>query len=277
MLFRSNALKHASDDVKNDSDVVMEAVMQNGLALEHASEDLKESLEVTVAAIINNHDSGNFSYIDDDSKRKIMDLEALMKSGEPGNEGIRNVNDDLINLIHHIRTLDKIEQEILKDLVGVLFFVVQSGRFLQYFTDFQCNVDVVQAAVRQEGLVLAYASKDLKSDRDVVLTAVRQDGTALAYASGELRADNTLVAEAKKSTPCPFGFPIEFMRDTSGELRAGSTLVAEAGSGARDNQATSEMDMHYPSTVVQHFSSSGPTAGVFETVDGKSIKLSGRP
>lgn len=251
--------------------------MHDGLALEHASEDLKGSLEVTVAAIINNRDSGNFSYIDDDSKRKIMDLEALMKSGEPGNEGIRNVNDDLSNLIHHIRTLGEIEQEILKDPVGVLFFVVQNGRFLQYFTDFQCNVDVVQAAVRQEGLVLAYASKDLKSDRDVVLAAVKQNGDALKYASSELCADNTLVAEAKKNTPNPFGFPIESMRDTSGELRAGSTLVAEAGSGGRDNQATSEMGMCYPSTVGRQFPSSGPTAGVFTIVDNKHIKLIGRP
>jgi hypothetical protein len=45
------ALEYASDDLKNDREVVLAAVQQNGLALEYASDDLKNDREVVLAAV----------------------------------------------------------------------------------------------------------------------------------------------------------------------------------------------------------------------------------
>ena len=52
------------------------------------------------------------------------------------------------------------------------------------------------AKVRQDGLKLYHAPKELRADREVVLAAVRQDGLALCYASAELRADREIVFAA---------------------------------------------------------------------------------
>jgi histidinol phosphatase-like PHP family hydrolase len=49
--------------------------------------------------------------------------------------------------------------------------------------------EVVLAAVKQNGLALEYASKELQNDREVVLAAVKQDGRALEYASDELKSE----------------------------------------------------------------------------------------
>jgi len=47
----------------------------------------------------------------------------------------------------------------------------------------------VLEAVKQNGLALEYASKELQNDRDVVLAAVKQCGEALRYASDELKSE----------------------------------------------------------------------------------------
>ena len=47
-------------------------------------------------------------------------------------------------------------------------------------------------AVRNDGLVLEYASDTLKADREVVLEAVRNFGSTLKFASEELQNDPEL-------------------------------------------------------------------------------------
>ena len=54
----------------------------------------------------------------------------------------------------------------------------------------------VLARVREDGLVLRFASVELEADRQVVLAAVAQYGYALAYASVELKDDREVVLAA---------------------------------------------------------------------------------
>ena len=44
-------LEYASDRLKNNKEIVLEAVKQNGLALEYASDRLKNNEEIVVTAI----------------------------------------------------------------------------------------------------------------------------------------------------------------------------------------------------------------------------------
>ena len=46
------ALEYASDELKNDKEVVMIAVAQNGWALEYASDEMKSDKEVATAAVM---------------------------------------------------------------------------------------------------------------------------------------------------------------------------------------------------------------------------------
>ena len=55
--------------------------------------------------------------------------------------------------------------------------------------DLRTNAVLVTAAVRQNGLALAYADPSLINDIEIVKIAVSQNGRALAF-SGELMRDN---------------------------------------------------------------------------------------
>ena len=52
----------------------------------------------------------------------------------------------------------------------------------------------VLEAVKDNGLMLQYASSELKSDCEVVLAALNADKAELLYASRELRSDQELIA-----------------------------------------------------------------------------------
>ncbi|MGD9276302.1 MAG: DUF4116 domain-containing protein [Candidatus Pacearchaeota archaeon] len=47
--------------------------------------------------------------------------------------------------------------------------------------------EIALAAVKQDGLMLRYASAELRADKEVVLAAVKQNGLALRYASDDLQ------------------------------------------------------------------------------------------
>ena len=50
-------------------------------------------------------------------------------------------------------------------------------------------------AVRQNGLVLRFASAELKGDREVVIGSIKQNGDALEFASEELKGSKTDLAQ----------------------------------------------------------------------------------
>ena len=51
---KGELLKYASPDLKNDRDVVLSAVNQNGIAIEFASPDLRNDKKIIETAISNN-------------------------------------------------------------------------------------------------------------------------------------------------------------------------------------------------------------------------------
>jgi hypothetical protein len=48
-------------------------------------------------------------------------------------------------------------------------------------------------------MILVHASDELRNDREVVLTAIKQNGLALKYASKELQADPELIQIASET------------------------------------------------------------------------------
>jgi hypothetical protein len=56
--------------------------------------------------------------------------------------------------------------------------------------------NIVEMAVKQNGLALRFASDDLKNDKNIVTTAVTNNGMALLYASENLRNDRDVVDTA---------------------------------------------------------------------------------
>ena len=74
--------------------------------------------------------------------------------------------------------------------------VTGSGGPTWYPYKLMVDREVVLATVRQNGVLLEYASEELRGDREVVLTAVQQNGVALGYASEELWRDHEIALAA---------------------------------------------------------------------------------
>ena len=67
------------------------------------------------------------------------------------------------------------------------------------------NKEYVIEKVKETGILLEFASDQLKNDKSVVLEAIAQDGNALEFASTELKDDKDVVLSSIKKvgwTPC---------------------------------------------------------------------------
>ena len=108
---------------------------------------------------------------------------------------------------------------LISTFFGLLRAVKTDGTAL-YF-GFRNNLEIVLAAVSQNGSALRYASEELRADRETVLVAVRNCGSALRYASEELRADPAIVLAAVSQNGCA-------LRYASAELKADREIVLAA-------------------------------------------------
>jgi len=84
-----SALEFASDDLKNDKEVVMAAVSNDGRALRYASEDLQNDKEVVMAALSN--DGRALEYASDDFKN---DKEVVMTAVSECGMALEYASDD---------------------------------------------------------------------------------------------------------------------------------------------------------------------------------------
>ena len=84
--------------------------------------------------------------------------------------------------------------------------VRSSGLALQKHPAMQDDVDVVRAAVLQNGYALRYAGPGMKGYKPIVLLAVKQNGLALEYAHPALQNDRPVVIAAVESS---FGFAVQ--------------------------------------------------------------------
>lgn len=85
----------------------------------------------------------------------------------------------------------------------------------------RADKEIALAACSRKGILLKYASTELKADREVVLEAVKNDGLALLKAEPELRGDRELLLEAVRNCG-------EVIRCANPKFWADRQLVLEA-------------------------------------------------
>mmetsp|Transcript_101310 Transcript_101310/g.180062 ORF Transcript_101310/g.180062 Transcript_101310/m.180062 type:complete len:380 (-) Transcript_101310:185-1324(-) len=108
------------------------------------------------------------------------------------------------------------------DIEIVLAAVTQQGRMIQYASEeLQDSAEVISAALEQEGSALEFAGAAHRSNRSIVLQAVKQNGLALRYASGGLSSDHEIVAAAINEN----GSALQFAGD---QLRSDLRIVLAA-------------------------------------------------
>lgn len=122
--------------------------------------------------------------------------------------------------LHHIKQgatqLGRfIPEAFLDDKLLMLLAVKKCGlSFIRLSARLQQDPELIETALRQNGLVLEHLTDLSKNHRATVLLAVSQNGMALEYVSPELRADEVIVFTAASRSPYALYFADLQLRDS---------------------------------------------------------------
>ena len=167
-------LQYLSEELKNDRDVVMEALKKDSFALEYASEDLKKDKEIVKTAI---------------EKRGL----ALWYASEE----LKNDRDIVLNAVKNNGiALGYASLELRKDKEIIITAIKSNGLALEFVSEeFKDQKEIVLMAVKRNGLALRFVKKSLlkykdywlNNDEEVIIEALNQNVEALKYVSYNFR------------------------------------------------------------------------------------------
>ena len=194
------ALEYASNALKNDKEIVTIAVKQNGLALEYASNALKNDKEIVTIAVKQN--GWMLDYASDALKedQEIVSL-AVKQTGTAlyGASKILKDNQKIVNMAvkEDGAALEYASHALQNDKMIVLAAVKNNKWALTCASrELKNSKEIVLAAVKKDGGALKYAGDVTKKDEEIVLAAVKQDGLLLQYVDAELKANMVVVITA---------------------------------------------------------------------------------
>ena len=197
-----SALKDASEELRNDKDIVLAAVARNGGMLQFASPELQKDKAIVSTAVVQNACALQYACEDMKSNREIV-LTAVKVDGQVlqyANLELQNDKEVVLAAVQQNGlALEFASPRLQKNEEIVLTATKQNGSALEYVSpEFQYDKSIVLAAVVQKGQALEFASPKLQNNREIVLVAVQHNGTALQFASPELRNDREIVLAAVK-------------------------------------------------------------------------------
>ncbi|MCX6987963.1 MAG: DUF4116 domain-containing protein [Chlamydiae bacterium] len=254
------ALQYASEQLRDDQDIVLAAVKVSGLSLQFASERLQSNIPIVAEAL------------KQDSMILILDQLAMLNLEQ--DLGLEFLSVCGANWIVYLCTnmsredlqfrqraweaTIEADSQVPRANGGEAFSTTLQSRQIGWeasrgeaipmpgFDDknlilraireeglaaldlvsprLRTDKDVVLAAVTQKGSDLAFTSASLKADKEVVLAAVRQDGSALRFAFTGLQADKEVVLAAVRQSGDALPFACQ-------ELQADTEVVLAARQG----------------------------------------------
>lgn len=191
-MFEINNLKNASEEQRNNKEIVLNAISKNPFNLEYVSDSLKDDKEVVLLAI--SQDGRNLKYA---SERLKKDKEIVLEAAKVSIDSLNYVGDEL-----------KSNREIGMALVNI------NPRSLNYLHwKSRDDKEIVLLAVSKNGLALEYASGNLKNDKQVVLAAVNQNGLALEFANDKLKNDEEVVSAAISKSAYALNYASKRLKD----------------------------------------------------------------
>ena len=201
------AIKYASDIIKSDPELMLNAVSVNGSLLEYGSTDIKDNFDIVYVAVNQYDISYPVLQFASDRLRNNKDivLAALACNGEAFKFASTELQDDedIVNeaLDNQGMQLEFVSERLQNIYEISLKAVSNESMALQFVPNKFKNVkELVIIAVRENGLSLEFASIDLRDDIDVVLEAVCNEGSSLIFASERLRGCHRIVDIAIQHT-----------------------------------------------------------------------------
>ncbi|CAK8996863.1 unnamed protein product [Durusdinium trenchii] len=194
------ALQYASENLRRDNFVVMEALKHDPEALEFADEELKDSLEVIMPAL--RRDGAVLRFLPDAMRDNgDVALDAVQTCGLAVAYASLRVRGDKEVILAAVRAdgfaLAYATQELQGDEDVVDAACGENPLALQYASDrWRCEKDFVKGVVGNDGLALEFVSGGLSNDKEVCMEAVSNTGAALIHCSAQLRDDDDIVRTA---------------------------------------------------------------------------------
>ena len=160
-------IKYASNRLKNDKDIVTNAIKINPDALQFASKKLQDDKEIVKKAVFN-YNTVALKFASDRLKndKEIVEIAITMNP-----EILKFASDELKN-----------NKEV------ILKAIKADGMALEFVSDrLKNDKDVVLTAVKNNGYGIQYASDKLKNDKDVVIEALKENKMSFAYIGKEIK------------------------------------------------------------------------------------------
>jgi hypothetical protein len=224
-------LQYGSTELKNDPEIVLEAVKRCGKTLRFASDSLKNNKQIIYEAA--KEEPSSLKYISKDLGIHSQFIQMVSKKGD-FDTFLDNNNNDRKKVLSSVQKdgmkLKYASDELKNDKNVVMTAVKQNGlalKFCPFFDDFE----VAMEAVKQNGSALNYCSKRLKDDKTIVFEAIKKRGkeenifivakNPLLYASDRLKDDEEILLLSLKTD----GNALEFASD---RLKNNKELVMKA-------------------------------------------------
>jgi hypothetical protein len=265
-------LAHATLEERDNEEIVLAAVLENGEALQFASERIRRGesekcREIIQEALVYScpKNSSSDAFLSQNLLSDPTFMQGVLLRNQKCYQftplSIRDDQDLLFKLLGesdppHQHLLGHASHRLRGD-GRVMKKVIELGPPLvleDFSEELLANRDLMLHAVTVDGTALQYASDTLKNDREVVRTAVSsayRGMEALQYASTERRADRDIVYQAAKTG----GGALEF---SAVELGADKDIVLAAvqhndgWKGLRDAAPQLQADGEVVVTAVQH-------------------------
>lgn len=175
-----HSLHYASKELKDNKEIVMAAVSQDGSALQYASKELQDDKDIVKAAAAKDRNALKYASerVRNDKKTIMVAVTQFGYALKFASKGLQD-NDDI-----------------------VMAAVMRDGHALAFASKrLKNDKETVLAAINQIELALLYASDELKDDREVVMAAIAKEGSVIEYASERLQKDQAILAAKDTAFP----------------------------------------------------------------------------
>ena len=208
-------LMNASDELKDDKELVLTAVSKDGVALREASSRLRKDRDVVLAAVKQNPLALDFALNEDLRDDEEIAIEAIKRNGRALYYlSSRLRNNKMIVLLAALNNLESLiyvgeelrssaidYAEVLSLLMERFFGDEKSKRIISDYTPTRLKSSklCLLETLRYIPKSLLLVDETLLNDKDIVLTAVKGDGELLKYVGDKFKNDPEIVLAAIKS------------------------------------------------------------------------------
>jgi hypothetical protein len=172
------SLEYLSDCLRNDRDIVLEAVKQKGTQLQYASKSLRNDVTIVATALRQDKKAKEHTEIFDKEDTVLQ----LLKQAP--------------DMFKRISIRHAYDRDIVREAIRL------DGKNLKYAEEvWQNDLEIVMIAVKQNGSNIKYASDALRNNKQLALIALEQSCDALSRIGSELKQDKDIIAQACKHAP----------------------------------------------------------------------------